>query len=306
MWITKKQFRGVWYLGILIMAVAAAIQLLNHHFLSKNIQRSEVSDSLLLDSLLVEIKLRQESEKENFRNTTQKENSFETKSPEELILNLHPFDPNTISRPEWLAMNLPEKVFNGLERYRSKGGRIKKPEAILKLYNLDETIGKQLIPFIKLDSSLYSKPKIELKKFKAFPEKPKYKPFDLNQADTTQLMSVYGIGRGIANRMIRHRNSLGGFISKKYVYDVFGLDSSVVEELFLKAYISENPDITKTKINTLSEEELAKNPYIRKGFARIIVKYRNQHGPFKKPEDLLEIKILTPEWLEKLKPYLEF
>jgi hypothetical protein len=82
MWITKKQFRGVWYLGILIMAVAAAIQLLNHHFISKNIQRSEASDSLLLDSLLVEIKLRQESEKENFRNTTQKESSFETKSPE--------------------------------------------------------------------------------------------------------------------------------------------------------------------------------------------------------------------------------
>ena len=160
MWITKKQFRGVWYLGILIMAVAAAIQLLNHHFLSKNIQRSEVSDSLLLDSLLVEIKLRQESEKENFRNTTQKESSFETKSPEELILNLHPFDPNTISRQEWLEMNLPEKVFNGLERYRSKGGRIKKPDAILKLYNLDETIGKQLIPFIKLDSALYLKPKI--------------------------------------------------------------------------------------------------------------------------------------------------
>ena len=26
----------------------------------------------------------------------------------------------------------------------------------------------------------------------------------------------------------------------------------------------------------------------------------------KKPEDLLEIKILTPDWLEKLKPYLEF
>ena len=90
------------------------------------------------------------------------------------------------------------------------------------------------------------------------------------------------------------------------MYEVFGLDSAVVEELFLKAYLSPNPEITKLAINTLPEEELAKNPYIRKGFARIIVKYRIQHGDFHKPEDLLDIKIIKPDLVEKLRPYLTF
>ena len=218
---------------------------------------------------------------------------------------LHPFDPNTIGREEWLAMDLPEKVFNGLENYRQKGGQIRSPEQILKLYNLSPELGEKMLPFIRTDSSLLAKPKTEFRK-KLFPEKPKYVPFNINQADTSQLMSVFGIGRGIANRIVRQRTALGGFYSKSYLYDVFALDSAVVEELFRKGYLPENPEIQKLNINLAEEATLALNPYVKKGLARIIVKYRSQHGPFKKPEDLLEIKVMKPETVEKLRPYLEF
>jgi DNA uptake protein ComE-like DNA-binding protein len=163
-----------------------------------------------------------------------------------------------------------------------------------------------MIPFVRIDSSLFAKPKFEFKKREPYPEKPKYVPFNINEADTTQLMSVYGIGRGISNRIVRHRAGLGGFISKDYIYDVFGIDSSVVDELFVKGFLPPNPEIKKTNLNTATEEELALNPYIRKGFARIIIRYRKQHGDFKKAEDLLEIKIIKPDLVAKLKPYLEF
>jgi len=36
------------------------------------------------------------------------------------------------------------------------------------------------------------------------------------------------------------------------------------------------------------------------------VKYRNQHGPYKSADDLLKIKILKPEVVTKISPYLEF
>ena len=232
---------------------------------------------------------------------------WENKKEESKPLHLSPFDPNTVSREEWLAMNLPEKVFNGLEKYRMKGGRIRKPEQVLKLYNLKPEIAEAMLPFVRLDTaSLKAGNRFASKPFPKFEAKEKPKPFDLNLADTTQLMTVFGIGRGLSNRIVRHRNGLGGFLKKDQVYEVFGLDSSVVEELFLKSYIPANPEITKLAINTLSEEELAKNPYIRKGFARIIVKYRTQHGDYHKPEDLLEIKIIKPDLVEKLRPYLTF
>jgi len=303
MWITKRQFRGAWLLSFLIVLVSIAIQFTPNIFSASSTENTSTSDSLMLDSLLAEIKLRQLEDKPKYAESTF-ESKFEKKDPEPL--KLHDFDPNAISREEWLLMNLPEKVFNGLEKYRAKGGKIKKPDAILKLYNLDPKIAQQMLPFVKLDSSLFAKKKFEFKNKLPFPEKPKYVPFNINEADTTQLMSVFGIGRGIANRIVRHRDGLGGFLSKSYIYDVFGLDSSVVEELFIKAYLPENPTIRKTKINIATEEELAKNPYIRKGFARIIVKYRTQHGDFKKAEDLLQIKIIKADLVVKVGPYLEF
>jgi len=271
-------------------------------FFEQTFQDTSASDSLILDSLLTEIKLRQITDKPKYSKSTF--DAFEKKEPEPL--KLHDFDPNTISRAEWLSMNLPEKVFNGLEKYRAKGGKIKKPEAVLKLYNLQPEIGNRMLPFVKLDTMLFARKKFEFKSKLPFPEKPKYVPFNINEADTTQLMSVFGIGRGIANRIVRHRDGLGGFLSKSYVYDVFGIDSSVVEELFIKAYLPENITVRKININKATEEELAKNPYIRKGFARIIVKYRTQHGDFKKPEDLLQIRIIKPDVVIKVGPYLDF
>jgi len=222
-------------------------------------------------------------------------------------LHLHSFDPNTVNKGDWLDMGLPERVFNGLEKYRSKGGRIRKPEQILKLYNLDPSIGQQLVPFVKTDSTdLFARNSFPKKEFKPYLPKPVEPLFDLNKADSNQLKTVFGIGGKTAARILKYRNGVGGFLHKEQVFDVWGLDTAVVEELFKKSFLPPNPEVTRLRINQLSEEELALNPYIRKGMARIIVKYRNQHGPYRSADDLLNIKILKPEVVAKISPYLEF
>ena len=45
-------------------------------------------------------------------------------------------------------------------------------------------------------------------------------------------------------------------------------------------------------------------PYIGKPRARVIVAYRQQHGPFKQVEDLKQIPVLKPEDWEKMRPYV--
>jgi DNA uptake protein ComE-like DNA-binding protein len=303
--LTKPQLRATIMLSFAILLTISINTLYNQYRL-ENVSsgNTDLEDARMLDSLLALIPPEKERYPSNSASFFSKDEP-EAEAPVEL--NLHSFDPNTVTKDDWLKMGLPEKVFYGLEKYRSKGGRIRKPEQILKLYNLEPSIGQQLVPFVKTDSSaLVARNPFLKREFKPYTPKPVVPPFDLNKADSNQLKNVFGIGGKTAARILKYRNSIGGFLQKEQVFEVWGLDTVVVEELFKKSYLPPNPDITRLKINQLTEEELANNPYIRKGMARIIVKYRTQHGPYKSAEDLLKIKILKPEVVSKISPYLEF
>jgi competence ComEA-like helix-hairpin-helix protein len=54
--------------------------------------------------------------------------------------------------------------------------------------------------------------------------------------------------------------------------------------------------------NVASAENLAKAPGITKGIAEAIVKYREEKGPFKAPEDLLKVPGITPAVYRQINP----
>ncbi|MEZ4904304.1 MAG: helix-hairpin-helix domain-containing protein [Spirosomataceae bacterium] len=55
--------------------------------------------------------------------------------------------------------------------------------------------------------------------------------FDINSADTTQLIRLKGIGSKLAARIIKFRDGLGGFASSAQYTEVYGLDSLALSEL---------------------------------------------------------------------------
>ena len=57
-------------------------------------------------------------------------------------------------------------------------------------------------------------------------------------------------------------------------------------------------------INTAAEEELMQLPGIGPAKAKAIIAYREEHGPFRRVEDLLNVTGIGEKTLEKLKPYL--
>jgi DNA uptake protein ComE-like DNA-binding protein len=128
--------------------------------------------------------------------------------------------------------------------------------------------------------------------------------FDINLADTTQLKSIYGIGSVISKRILTYRTNLGGFIANEQLYEIWGLDSTVVGRLIEKSTIA--PDFTPTKlaINHCSETDLARHPYLRTKLARAIVNYRFQHGSFASVDDLKKIGIMEEKIFLRIKPYV--
>ena len=129
-------------------------------------------------------------------------------------------------------------------------------------------------------------------------------PFDLNLADTTQLKTIYGIGPVIAKRIVTYRTNLGGFILMDQLYEVWGLDSTVVGRLTAKSVIAPDFMPIKLAINRCSEQELSHHPYLRTKLARAIVNYRFQHGNFTTIDDLKKIGIMEEKIFLRIKPYI--
>jgi competence protein ComEA len=62
---------------------------------------------------------------------------------------------------------------------------------------------------------------------------------------------------------------------------------------------------TKIDLNKATLEQLGKMPGLTSALAKSIIEYREKSGPFKAPEDLLKVKGITKEILNKLNPKLE-
>jgi competence protein ComEA len=218
-------------------------------------------------------------------------------------VSFHSFDPNTLPEEQLINLGLSSFLSNRIVRYREKGGRFRKKEDLLKIYGMDSSWFEKAKPWIAIvDAS----PPIATTRTPLNKEKEKkpiaYLPLDINLADTIQLMKVYGIGPALSKRICLFRDKLGGFISMDQLKEVYGLDTLVVKELNKKFFVAEDFIPQKIKLNTMTLE--VKHPYIRRKEAQAIVAYRLQHGNIQNIDQLLEIKVLTKEWIEKVRKYI--
>jgi competence ComEA-like helix-hairpin-helix protein len=214
---------------------------------------------------------------------------------------LHAFDPNTATAAELTANGIPEKVAHRILNYRSKGGRFRVKKDFAKIYGVDSVLYFRLQSSILLPAQL-ADPKVE----PATIPKPVPRPvfFDINRADSLQLISIRGIGPKKSSTFIKYREKLGGFVSLNQLYEIYGFDSAVVNELRSKSFIDSTFTPHLININECDEKQLASMPYIHFRLAKIIITYRRQHGNFTSVEDLKKISLIDESTFNKAKPYL--
>jgi competence protein ComEA len=226
--------------------------------------------------------------------------------PEPQKLDLFRFDPNTATAKDLLALGFTPNLATRITRYREKGGKFRTKSDLLKIYGVDSTFYERVYPFISLPERVAIKKK-DAKKYEpknVLTVKKAAEKFDLNNADTSELKKIYGIGDKLALRILKYREALGGFVDMNQFNEVYGLDSLVVTRLSENGTIQNDFRPKKININTASEKQLSSHPYLSK-VAKAIVSYRFQHGNFKAVEDIRNVGSIDEKSIQRIIPYLK-
>lgn len=221
-----------------------------------------------------------------------------------------PFDPNTLDEAGWRSLGLKPGQIRTLLRYRSKGGRFRKPEDLLRIYGLAPGLAEALIPYVQIAGPDKTEAPV-LSQSSNTPDSSRWQPsrkpgpvsLNINQADSSAFESLPGIGPVLARRLVNFREKLGGFYSIDQVRETFGMPDSTYQRI-QPLLVVKDPVLRKIDINTATAEELSLHPYINRRAAREIVSFRQVHGAFSGPDPLARIQALDPATRIKLIPYL--
>lgn len=209
-----------------------------------------------------------------------------------------PFDPNTCTEEEWLALGVTPRTTRSILNYRSKGGTFRQAEDLQKIYTLPDSVYQHLYPFIQI------KEQPVFAHYKKRPAKTYY-TIDINTADAADFEQFRGIGPSYAKRVLRYRELLGGFTSTDQVGEVYRLPDSTFQHMRPYLECAVHP-LVAINVNTASLETLKNHPYLSWRQARAIIHYRETQGPWKS----VELVQILPELddnkgtFERIRPYL--
>ncbi len=217
------------------------------------------------------------------------------------------FDPNTLDEPGFIELGLPARTARTIINYRNKGGRFRKPADLRKIYSLAKEDADRIIPYARIKaypSDTYNENRGNYERVKKRENHYTTAPIDINTATIEEWKSLPGIGEVLSARIVKFRQSIGGFASIEQVAKTYGLKDSVFQ--LIRPYLQLSaPAINRININTARENELMECPAISKDIARAIVICRQQKGPFTNVEDLKKIVFINEEMFHRIAPCLK-
>ncbi len=223
------------------------------------------------------------------------------------------FNPNTISEDSLVLLGFSKLSVRNIASYRSKGGQINSIEKLKKIYGIDTNRVNVLQPFMLFPSRETTDDKITVRRdtfaqnvtppTKASNKSYTVNPIDINLADSLAWLQLPQIGKYRVSKILEYKEKLGGFRSITQVREVKQIPDSIYQNIEPFLLYSEVP-LKKININTCDYKTLVNHPYISGQIANAILKYRDQHGNFDRPENISRIISIKREDGMRIIPYL--
>lgn len=181
------------------------------------------------------------------------------------------FDPNDLDKQGWTELGFSEKQALSILNYKNNYGPFKKKSDIKKLYVVSDEKFNELEPFIQFNQAVIedrdaaqSAAIIEIKENKVL----------INQATQEELIALPHIGPVYAERIMKFRDKLGGFVTTAQ-YDDLYISDEAKNSLNIFASLDTN-NVRKVDINNASKQELKHIPGSSWELVAMILKEREK------------------------------
>jgi DNA uptake protein ComE-like DNA-binding protein len=222
---------------------------------------------------------------------------------------IYPFNPNFITDYKGYKLGMSVQEIDRLLAFRKENKYVNSSEEFQNVTKVSDSLLNAIAPFFKFPDWVNNKKGFKANKNyqnQAFAKKEKIVLIDINLATKEDLIKIYGIGEAISLRILKQKESLGGFVSMEQMKDVWGLSPEVIENLNAHFKISVLPNFKKIDVNNASLKELSQFYYFRYALAKEIVTYRSMIGNIKNVEDLTKIKGFPVDKAKVIGLYLDF
>jgi len=212
------------------------------------------------------------------------------------------FDPNKLPVEAWKKMGFTDQQISTIKKYEAKGGKFSKKEDLKKIYSISDIEYEIIEPYIHIPSNYKSKTGRVIQK-KSVERKISCKNVNINSADSILLINSLGLTPWLTKRIISYRNILGGYINKKQLQEVYGLDEDVYKSI--EKYIEiDTTLIIKIDINNVNFKDLLKHPYFDYNITKSTINTRTKIGSFSSVNQIKLIDGINDSTYSKVMYYL--
>ena len=208
-------------------------------------------------------------------------------------------NPNYLSDYEAYTLGLSLNQINKLREFRASDRYVNSPEQLQQITRMPDSTLQAVTPLLKFSQQHQYKSNNYLTIRRDYTSS-----VGLNEVDEQQLVKIHGIGKVLAKRIVKFRESLGGFVIQEQLSDVYGLSPEVVELTLKRHPLNKPVNPTKLNVNTARVKELAAISYISYRLAKEIVEERNLYGSFENWQALQQIEGFPKHKIDRIKLYL--
>lgn len=208
-------------------------------------------------------------------------------------LKFFPFNPNYITDYKGAQLGMSLVEIDRLLAFRKTGEFINSRKEFQKVTTISDSLLNSISPYFKFPDWVVERNQniqsSTSRDTRLFAKKSKYilTSTDINLAVKEDLKTINGIGEKLSERIIKYRSKLQGFSKLNQLYEVWGLDTEVVDKLLLVFKVVNLPNIKKINVNTVSFRELLKNPYLDYELCKKIFEYKDEVAEL---QDISELK----------------